>query len=206
MPISDPLTGRGHDRSAARSPPEPSRRRWYAAGSSTRQQACHCTIHRRRVSPPDAQGVARLLEVARDEDPELGLFLRLAVSSVSMRWAWKSLVARRSTSEPQPEGLQTCSFSEEQPGDRARRRARQFHARLRVDDRVSALERTNARELAVCRSRRICAPATCRSSACKMSAAHLALRLAASGWEALVLVKPQFEAGRAEGARRRGDP
>jgi integrase len=31
------------------------------------------------VSPPDAQGVARLLEVARDEDPELGLFLRLAV-------------------------------------------------------------------------------------------------------------------------------
>jgi hypothetical protein len=28
------------------------------------------------VSPPDAQGVARLLEVARDEDPELGLFLR----------------------------------------------------------------------------------------------------------------------------------
>jgi integrase len=31
------------------------------------------------VSPPDAQGVARLLEAARDEDPELGLFLRLAV-------------------------------------------------------------------------------------------------------------------------------
>ena len=31
------------------------------------------------ISPPDAQGVARLLEVARDEDPELGLFLRLAV-------------------------------------------------------------------------------------------------------------------------------
>jgi integrase len=31
------------------------------------------------VSPPDAQGVARLLELARDEDPELGLFLRLAV-------------------------------------------------------------------------------------------------------------------------------
>ena len=31
------------------------------------------------LPPPDAQGVARLLEVARDEDPELGLFLRLAV-------------------------------------------------------------------------------------------------------------------------------
>ena len=31
------------------------------------------------VSPLDAQGVARLLEIARDEDPELALFLRLAV-------------------------------------------------------------------------------------------------------------------------------
>jgi integrase len=31
------------------------------------------------VSPPDAQDVARVLEVATDEDPELGLFLRLAV-------------------------------------------------------------------------------------------------------------------------------
>jgi integrase len=29
--------------------------------------------------PPDAQGVARLLNVAMEEDPELGLFLRLAV-------------------------------------------------------------------------------------------------------------------------------
>jgi integrase len=31
------------------------------------------------VSPPDAHGVARLLTVAMEEDPELGLFLRLAV-------------------------------------------------------------------------------------------------------------------------------
>ena len=31
------------------------------------------------MSPPDAKGVARLLEVTRKEDPELGLFLRLAV-------------------------------------------------------------------------------------------------------------------------------
>jgi len=31
------------------------------------------------VTPPDAEGVARLLTAAMDQDPELGLFLRLAV-------------------------------------------------------------------------------------------------------------------------------
>jgi integrase len=31
------------------------------------------------LAPPDAEGVARLLKVAMEEDPELGLFLRLAV-------------------------------------------------------------------------------------------------------------------------------
>jgi integrase len=34
---------------------------------------------RAEVAPPDAEGVARLLTVAMDQDPELGLFLRLAV-------------------------------------------------------------------------------------------------------------------------------
>jgi integrase len=34
---------------------------------------------RSEVAPPDAQGVARLLTAAMDQDPELGLFLRLAV-------------------------------------------------------------------------------------------------------------------------------
>jgi integrase len=34
---------------------------------------------RAEVAPPDAQGVARLLTAAMDQDPELGLFLRLAV-------------------------------------------------------------------------------------------------------------------------------
>jgi integrase len=33
---------------------------------------------RAEVAPPDAEGVARLLAVAMDQDPELGLFLRLA--------------------------------------------------------------------------------------------------------------------------------
>ena len=34
---------------------------------------------RAEVVPPDSEGVARLLTVAMDQDPELGLFLRLAV-------------------------------------------------------------------------------------------------------------------------------
>jgi hypothetical protein len=34
---------------------------------------------RAEVAPPDAEGVARLLTAAMDQDPELGLFLRLAV-------------------------------------------------------------------------------------------------------------------------------
>jgi integrase len=34
---------------------------------------------RTEVAPPDAQGVARLLTAATEQDPELGLFLRLAV-------------------------------------------------------------------------------------------------------------------------------
>jgi integrase len=34
---------------------------------------------RAEVAPPDAQGVARLLTAAMEQDPELGLFLRLAV-------------------------------------------------------------------------------------------------------------------------------
>src|SRR4029453_5165552 len=32
---------------------------------------------RSEVAPPDSEGVARLLTVAMDQDPELGLFLRL---------------------------------------------------------------------------------------------------------------------------------
>jgi 23S rRNA (cytidine1920-2'-O)/16S rRNA (cytidine1409-2'-O)-methyltransferase len=71
----------------------------------------------------------------------------------------------------------------------------QLHPRLRSDSRVIVLERTNARTLtelpfapalAVCDvsfiSVRIALPAV--------------LRLCAPGWQAVVLVKPQFEAGR----------
>ena len=73
----------------------------------------------------------------------------------------------------------------------------QLHPRLRDDPRVVVLERTNARsvtelpfapELVVCDvsfiSVRIALPPL--------------LRLAAPGWQAVVLVKPQFEAGRAD--------
>ena len=73
----------------------------------------------------------------------------------------------------------------------------QLHPRLRDDPRVTVLERTNARaleelsfapQLVVCDvsfiSVRIALPP--------------ALRLAAPGWRAVVLVKPQFEAGRAD--------
>ena len=73
----------------------------------------------------------------------------------------------------------------------------QLHEKLRADPRVTVLERTNARalrqlefapELVVCDvsfiSVRLVLPS--------------ALALALPGWEAAVLVKPQFEAGRAE--------
>jgi 23S rRNA (cytidine1920-2'-O)/16S rRNA (cytidine1409-2'-O)-methyltransferase len=72
----------------------------------------------------------------------------------------------------------------------------QLHPRLRADPRVTVLERTNARdlrelpfapELVVCDVSFI--------SATKVLPPVLAL--ARPGWEALVLVKPQFEAGRA---------
>ncbi len=76
----------------------------------------------------------------------------------------------------------------------------QLHERVRADARVTVLERTNARlvetlpfapELVVCDvsfiSTRLVLPPV--------------LRLAAPGWTALVLVKPQFEAGRPEVGR-----
>src|SRR4249919_1360367 len=73
----------------------------------------------------------------------------------------------------------------------------QLHPRLRSDDRVTVLERVNARivttlpyapELVVCDV----------SFISVKTALPPLLRLAAPGWEALVLVKPQFEAGRAD--------
>ena len=76
----------------------------------------------------------------------------------------------------------------------------QLHPRLRDDPRVTVLERTNARTL-------IALPFAPQLVVCDVSfisvtkALPPVLALAAPAWEALVLVKPQFEAGRAEVAK-----
>jgi 23S rRNA (cytidine1920-2'-O)/16S rRNA (cytidine1409-2'-O)-methyltransferase len=76
----------------------------------------------------------------------------------------------------------------------------QLHPRLRADPRVTVLERTNARELRELPF----APelVTCDVSFISLrTALPPALALAAPGWQAVVLVKPQFEAGRGETRR-----
>jgi 23S rRNA (cytidine1920-2'-O)/16S rRNA (cytidine1409-2'-O)-methyltransferase len=73
----------------------------------------------------------------------------------------------------------------------------QLHPRLRDDPRVTVLERVNVRHLATL-------PFAPDLVVCDVSfisvrtALPAALRLAAPSWEALVLVKPQFEAARGE--------
>jgi len=73
----------------------------------------------------------------------------------------------------------------------------QLHQRMRNDPRVVVVERVNARAL----TELPFAPqlVTCDVSFISVrSALPPALALAAPGWQALVLVKPQFEAGRAD--------
>jgi 23S rRNA (cytidine1920-2'-O)/16S rRNA (cytidine1409-2'-O)-methyltransferase len=73
----------------------------------------------------------------------------------------------------------------------------QLHPKLRDDERVTVLERTNARAL----TELPFAPdlVTCDVSFISVrTALPPVLRLARPRWEALVLVKPQFEAGREE--------
>ena len=76
----------------------------------------------------------------------------------------------------------------------------QLHPRLREDPRVTVLERMNAREL-----REL--PFAPEVVTCDVSFISLrkalppALDLAAPDWQAVVLVKPQFEAGRGETQR-----
>jgi 23S rRNA (cytidine1920-2'-O)/16S rRNA (cytidine1409-2'-O)-methyltransferase len=76
----------------------------------------------------------------------------------------------------------------------------QLHPRLRNEPRVTVLERTNARDL-----RHLpYAPDLIVADVSFISvrtALPPAFALARPGWEALVLVKPQFEAGRAEVGR-----
>jgi 23S rRNA (cytidine1920-2'-O)/16S rRNA (cytidine1409-2'-O)-methyltransferase len=76
----------------------------------------------------------------------------------------------------------------------------QLHPRVRDDPRVTVLERTNARELRELPF----APelVTCDVSFISVrQALPPVLPLARLGWHALVLVKPQFEAGRADVGR-----
>jgi 23S rRNA (cytidine1920-2'-O)/16S rRNA (cytidine1409-2'-O)-methyltransferase len=71
----------------------------------------------------------------------------------------------------------------------------QLHPRLREDERVVVLERTNARDLAALPF----PPSVVVCDVSFISARTVlppVLRLAAPGWWALVLVKPQFEVGR----------
>jgi 23S rRNA (cytidine1920-2'-O)/16S rRNA (cytidine1409-2'-O)-methyltransferase len=76
----------------------------------------------------------------------------------------------------------------------------QLHPRLRSDPRVTVLERVNARSLTEL-------PFAPELVVCDVSfisvtkALPAVLALAVPGWEALVLVKPQFEAGRSETAK-----
>jgi 23S rRNA (cytidine1920-2'-O)/16S rRNA (cytidine1409-2'-O)-methyltransferase len=73
----------------------------------------------------------------------------------------------------------------------------QLHDRVRRDPRVTVLERVNARTITELPFRPELV--TCDVSFISVRLAlPPALRLAAPGWQALVLVKPQFEAGRAE--------
>jgi 23S rRNA (cytidine1920-2'-O)/16S rRNA (cytidine1409-2'-O)-methyltransferase len=79
----------------------------------------------------------------------------------------------------------------------------QLHPRLRDDARVTVLERTNARALSDL-------PFPPQLVVCDVSfisvrtALPPALALAAPAWQAVVLVKPQFEAGRADVAKGSG--
>ena len=86
----------------------------------------------------------------------------------------------------------------------------QLHPKLRNDPRVTVLERTNARDL-------VELPFRPDLIVCDVSFISVrlvlppVLRLLRPGYDALVLVKPQFEAGRAEVRERRrrsrpGDP
>ena len=74
----------------------------------------------------------------------------------------------------------------------------QLHPRLRDDARVMVLERTNARyadgAAVRARARRLRRLVHLAHDACCRPRSRLRRR----GWEALVLVKPQFEAGRAD--------
>jgi 23S rRNA (cytidine1920-2'-O)/16S rRNA (cytidine1409-2'-O)-methyltransferase len=76
----------------------------------------------------------------------------------------------------------------------------QLHERLRADPRVTVLERTNARELTELPFRPDLLVADVSFISVRIALPPV-LRLLAPGWDAVVLVKPQFEAGKDEVGR-----
>jgi 23S rRNA (cytidine1920-2'-O)/16S rRNA (cytidine1409-2'-O)-methyltransferase len=76
----------------------------------------------------------------------------------------------------------------------------QLHPKLRGDPRVTVLERTNARELDALPFRPDLLVADVSFISVTVALPPV-LRLLQPGWDGLVLVKPQFEAGRAEVGR-----
>ena len=73
----------------------------------------------------------------------------------------------------------------------------QLHPKLRDDPRVTVLERTNARELTELPFRPDLLVADVSFISIRIALPPV-LRLLAPGWDAVVLVKPQFEAGKDE--------
>ena len=78
----------------------------------------------------------------------------------------------------------------------------QLHPRLRADPRVTVLERTNVRDLPVDEPFPVVVADL--SFVSLRTVAPVLVRLTAPGGDLVVLVKPQFEAGRAEASRGRG--
>ena len=76
----------------------------------------------------------------------------------------------------------------------------QLHPKLRADPRVTVLERTNARELTELPFRPDLLVADVSFISVRVALPPV-LRLLAPGWDAIVLVKPQFEAGKDEVGR-----
>jgi 23S rRNA (cytidine1920-2'-O)/16S rRNA (cytidine1409-2'-O)-methyltransferase len=76
----------------------------------------------------------------------------------------------------------------------------QLHPKLRADPRVTVLERTNARELRELPFRPDLLVADVSFISVRVALPPV-LRLLAPGWDAVVLVKPQFEAGKDEVGR-----
>jgi integrase len=73
---------------------------WGWAGHNPAKLATPPAAGRAEVAPPDAEGVARLLTTATEQDPELGLFLRLAVvlgarrgELIALKWREVDLAA-----------------------------------------------------------------------------------------------------------------